>query len=304
MCNSSVIVPIVVVSGLAFLPVLFFIKAMTLAFVVELRGGLANRLRTLWSAHAFALRYRRPVVAIWPITGDMACPSNQLFTLDSPVLLINVDQTNRNYKRLLRVMRWLVSGFGIGLNRPIVPGIPWGDPPRFAPRWMPFQWIQTSTEFEISCHLSAPFRPNNALCRTARLRNDEVASRGPKVVGVHIRRRDHSYSIAMSGTSLFVTEMENIIYSDPHVQFLLCTDDPSEASTLTKLFGSRVHWFPPKSLDRSCHEAAIDAMVDFVTLSSCEAIVGSYLSSFSLLASRYGGIDLKMICADSLSSPV
>ena len=54
---------------------------MTLAFVVELQGGLANRLRAFWSAHAFALRYRRLVVVLWPITAEFGCDYERLITL-------------------------------------------------------------------------------------------------------------------------------------------------------------------------------------------------------------------------------
>lgn len=164
---------------------------MTLVFVVELEGGLANRLRTLWAAHAFALRYHRPVVAIWPISSELACPYEQLFTLDSPVLLVNLDQTMRTKQLLVRVLRRLVSGFGSGLNRPIVPGIPWGDPPRYAPRWMPVQWIKICAEFEDYSHLAAPFRPISELCELARKRVDAARGDGFTAVGIHIRRMDH-----------------------------------------------------------------------------------------------------------------
>lgn len=246
---------------------------MDLPTVYELSGA----------AHAFALRYRRPVVAIWPISSELACPYEQLFTLDSPVLLVNLDQTRRTRQLLVRVLRWLVSGFGSGLNRPIVPGIPWGDPPRYAPRWMLFQWIKICAEFEDYSHLAAPFRPISELCELARKRVDAARGDGFTAVRIHIRRMDHRYSIAHSKTKAFIDAIEWRLRLISSSRFLLCTDDPSEAKTLQAQFGDHVLWFPPASLDRAHREAAVAAMTDFLALSSFDSIVGSYLSSLSIL---------------------
>ena len=82
---------------------------MTLLFCVELQGGLANRLRALWSAHAFAQRHRRPVVVIWPVCPDLGCNAQALFELDSPLHLIQVHSARRADRLLLRLARWLLS---------------------------------------------------------------------------------------------------------------------------------------------------------------------------------------------------
>lgn len=48
-------------------------------------------------------------------------------------------------------------------------------------------------------------------------------------------------------------------------------------------FGDRVLWFPPASLDHVHREAAVAAMTDFLALSSFDSVIGSYLSSLSIL---------------------
>lgn len=275
---------------------------MTVLFVVELQGGLANRLRALWSAHAFALRHRRPVVVIWPLTAELACPHPQLFTLSSPVRLISVDVSRPWQHQALRLARCLFSTLRLGLNRPVDPGEAWGRPLRFAPRWLPFQWIQTCAEFEDSQHLAAPFRPLPSLQWRAASRLAEARSGGTPLLGVHIRRRDHRLAIACSDTGAFITAMQQQLRHQPASRFLLCTDDPAEVVPLRALFGDRLLWSPPACLDRSREAAALDALIDFLALAGCDAILGSHLSSFSLLAARYGGVPLTIAGAGEPSS--
>jgi len=275
---------------------------MTLAFVVELQGGLANRLRALWSAHAFALRYRRPVLVLWPLTAELGCAHQQLFTLSSPVRLISVDPARPLQGLLLRLARWLFSSLCLGLNRPVDAGEAWGRPLRYAPGWLPFQWIQTCAEFEACQHLAAPFAPLPALRQRAASLLAEARSGGAPLLGVHIRRSDHRLSIAASDTASFIRAMQEQLRGQPASRFLLCTDDPTEVAPLRALFGDRLHWSAPACLDRSRQQGAIEAMVDFLALAGCDAILGSHLSSFSLLAARYGNVPLTIAGAGEKDS--
>ena len=122
------------------------------------------------------------------------------------------------------------------------------------------------------------------------------------IVGVHIRRSDHHHAIARSNTKAFITAMRDQLNREPATRFLLCTDDPAEVEPLRILFGDRLHWYPPKCLDRSRQLSAIDALIDFLTLSGCNSIFCSYLSSFSLLAARMGGVPYTVIGSPDLSS--
>lgn len=268
---------------------------MTLAFVVELQGGLANRLRSLWSAHAFALRYRRPVVVLWPITAELACEYQQLFTLDSPVRVISVDPARPWQHSALRLARLMFSSLRFGLNCPVDAGEAWGRPMRFAPRWMPFQWIQTCAEFEIIHDLPPPFLPLRGISNQAASRLAKARASGGVLVGVHIRRTDHRHAVARSNTNAFIAAMRDQLTREPDTRFLLCTDDPAEVEPLRILFGDRLLWYPPKCLDRSRQLSAIDALIDFLALSGCNSIYCSYLSSFSLLAARTGGVPYTVI---------
>ncbi|MCX5967634.1 MAG: hypothetical protein NTV57_08350 [Cyanobacteria bacterium] len=241
------------------------------------------------------------MVVIWPITAELACAHQQLFTLSSPVRLISVDPSRPLQNLALRVTRWLFSSLCLGLNRPADAGEAWGRPPRFAPRWMPFQWIQTCFEFEDSQHLAAPFIPLPALRQRVATRLNEARFVGAPLLGVHIRRSDHRFAIAYSDTSAFIAAMQEHLRRHPASRFLLCTDDPAEVVPMRTLFGNRLIWSPSACLDRSHQVAAIDALVDFLALAGCDAILGSHLSSFSLLAARYGGVPVTIAGAPQTS---
>jgi hypothetical protein len=268
---------------------------LTLLFVVELKGGLANRLRALWSAHAFALRYRRAVVVLWPLTAELATPNGQLFNLVSPVRLITVNPSRPLQRLALRLSRWLFSSFRLGLNRPVDPGEAWGRPLRFAPLWMPFQWIQTCAEFEDCGDQPAPFQPLPSIQRLSTARLAQARQTNAPLVGVHIRRGDHRHAIANSTTSAFLTAMHERLIASPTTHFLLCTDDPLEVGPLRAEFGERLFASPPACLDRSHPQAGIDAFVEFLTLAGCDAILGSLQSSFSLLAARIGSVPISIV---------
>lgn len=263
---------------------------MTFLFVFELTGGLANRLRALWSAHAFALRYRRLVVVLWPLTSELACEYQQLFHINGRVCVICVTPADPFTGISLRLARFILSSFRFGLNCPIEAGEAWGKPLRFAPRWMPSQWIQTCASFEDFTDILPPFSPAPQLHHEASLRVAALRETGFPLIGVHVRRRDHRLSTRHSPTSAYIKAMTDCLRFKPRAYFLLCTDDRTEESCLRSVFGNRLIHYPPASLDRSSKQAGIDAMIDFLMLSSCDLILGSAFSSFSLLAARYGGI--------------
>lgn len=268
---------------------------MTLLFCVELQGGLANRLRTLWSAEAFARRYRRPVLVLWPINGDLACASRSLFQVSGNLVLIDVDLSRPPQRRLLRLARWLLSSLRLGLNRPVDPGQAWGQPLRYAPRWMPFQWIQTCAAFEDSSTTPPPFLPLASLKGAAAARVAVARHRSAPLIGIHVRRGDHQLATTHSQTSLFLEAIHGLLRRDPETRFLLCTDDPREVEHFRQVLGDRVCWTSPDSLDRGQPASASAAMIDFLSLAGCDAILGSYLSSFSLLAARCGAIPITLV---------
>lgn len=109
-------------------------------------------------------------------------------------------------------------------------------------------------------------------------------------VGVHIRRTDNWKSIEGSPTESFLQAMR----SRPETIFVVATDDKELRETLLQEFGTRCI-FPATTLSRRTEEGMISGVADFFALSKCSRIWGSYASSFSEIAARYGSTELKIL---------
>lgn len=120
-----------------------------------------------------------------------------------------------------------------------------------------------------------------------------IANRVPVLpencIGLHIRRGNHWHSLRYSPLSLFVKEMEETIDLHSTATFYLSTDCTRTEKTLRCRFGKRVHCQPGINRSRSEVRGIQDAVVDLLALSRCKIILGSYFSSFTSVASQWGG---------------
>ncbi len=112
-----------------------------------------------------------------------------------------------------------------------------------------------------------------------------------KAVGVHIRRGDHVKAKTQSTSAAFIKAMD----AEPvDTVFVVATDSSTERILFNEQFNGRV-WFPATSLSRMTQKGMNDAVTDFIALSRCKKILGSYASSFSELAALYGDVPLEVI---------
>lgn len=116
-----------------------------------------------------------------------------------------------------------------------------------------------------------------------------------KLVSVHIRRTDHIESIKNSPLELFVEKMQAELASEPDTYFYLATDDTGVEKELKEIFGERIITFENKSLKRDDEQGIIDAYVEMLCLASGTKILGSFNSTFSLMASKIGNIPLIVV---------
>jgi len=110
-------------------------------------------------------------------------------------------------------------------------------------------------------------------------------------VGIHIRRGDHKKAREHSPLEAFVETMKK---EPESTKFIVATDNASVKRELQTIFGERV-LFPANSLSRMTRIGMQDALLDFLALSKCSKIVGSYDSSFSEMAALYGNVPLVII---------
>ena len=111
------------------------------------------------------------------------------------------------------------------------------------------------------------------------------------VVGVHIRRTDHTISIQNSPTPAFVAAMR--AYPSTTL-FFVASDDDSERKTMQAIFPGRI-LVAASIIDRFTFNGGVNSFLDFLGLSMTSEILGSASSSFSEMAAAYGGIPLKIV---------
>ena len=105
-------------------------------------------------------------------------------------------------------------------------------------------------------------------------------------IGVHIRRTDHKKSIMRSPSTLFWETMRQA----HTVYFYVASDSNEERAYAAHLFPKRILMHEDAVLERNSVKGCECAMVDFLCLSKCKYIIGSYGSSFSEIAALYGNI--------------
>lgn len=81
--------------------------------------------------------------------------------------------------------------------------------------------------------------------------------------------------------------------------FYVTTDDAEVLMKLKSQFSEkRLIIYEDKILDRNSTIGIQDALVDMICLSKCRKIIGSYRSTFSLIPSIMGEINLEMVIKD------
>jgi hypothetical protein len=114
------------------------------------------------------------------------------------------------------------------------------------------------------------------------------------IVGVHIRRTDHSKAISESPSYSF---WETMAAEPTNTIFYVASDSNEERLIAIEKFPGRVIALNITSngFSRNHPYGIICAMIDLYCLSKCSKIIGSYCSSFSEVAGWWGRIPLSTI---------
>lgn len=139
------------------------------------------------------------------------------------------------------------------------------------------------------------FRPRGHLATQVEAALAPAKASGAPVIGIHIRRTDHQRSIAASPTGEFMEMIRAQLEENPKTRFFLATDDARERHALFQAFGTERFITLTNNFHRFDAAAATDALRDFLALSQCAEIWGSFASSFSEVAAAYGGRTLRTV---------
>jgi hypothetical protein len=234
--------------------------------IVEVVAGMANRLRAMVSALCLAEDLQMPIRIIWSANSP-ACMA-AFDTLFSQAFLpswasVAMSPTPENTTEVLSP-----SDLELWLSKSQTPIRSYGHfYQKDSQRWL--AWLRR-------------IMPNPTI---------HIPLVTQQRVGVHIRRGDHEKSKRYSPLPAFIEAMQK---EPSGTHFIVATDSMAERDALHILFGDRVT-FPASSLSRMTQAGMNSAVADFIALSRCLKILGSYQSSFSELAALYGDIPLEVI---------
>lgn len=115
----------------------------------------------------------------------------------------------------------------------------------------------------------------------------------PSTIGIHIRRTDNRQSILHSPNEYFIEKIKEEIEINPQAQFYLATDCEKTKEIILYNFKNRIitNNFV---LNRNTKEGMLHSLNDFLSLSLCSKILGSYRSSYGEIAAAYGNKPLIM----------
>ena len=259
-------------------------------------GGLANRMRTVVSALNLANRFDARTRIVWRVTQDFGATFEELFepiedslggvkNMRIPLL---VEKFGQRLMPLTQILCRFSGGKAIFNLEKI------GDFEAFkrkARRWNTV-WVRSCSSFyrdKSNTALEKVFVPKKEIMERARALSDEA------MIGLHIRRGDNLVSKTNSPLSLFIAEIESELKADSRTRFFLSTDDEETERFLRLRYPDAIVCQIGKRNARNDRKGMEDALVDFIALSRCRKILGSYWSSFSEIASEYGQCELKIL---------
>jgi hypothetical protein len=105
-------------------------------------------------------------------------------------------------------------------------------------------------------------------------------------IGVHLRQQDHFECMRQCSADTMWATMEK----EQTLSFFFTSDNMKERINAMHKFPGRVRLSSVIYNGRSSVSGMINGAIDFLTLSRCTKVLGSFRSSFSEMAAAYGGV--------------
>lgn len=148
-------------------------------------------------------------------------------------------------------------------------------------------------QYVVRNDIGSTFKP--AIELQARI-DDYIKNWNGDVVGVHVRRTDHAEAIKHSPLDNYYNKMDDELMRNPNTRFYLASDSDEVKEQMKSKYGAII-LSQDFTLSRKSPQGMKDAVVELFTLASCNKIIGSDYSSYSLMAARIN--DIPFICCDS-----
>lgn len=284
--------------------------------VCEPTSGLASRTYVLADAYALAKEYHHKLIVIWRKTSDCDCRYRDVYSTEQfSDVSFHVYECNQFEEKFsdLRAEHTLSGIFKMAresrirliyiCNHSVLYHYYRSQCQIYKNSYKDHNTLFNSEMARIN---SCFFEAYNCITGQGNIRDiqfqriylqeaDEILMNGGEnIIGVHIRRTDHSLA-KKSKTQHFVDRMEEEIKKNPKVHFYLATDDWEEQLQMIKRFGEHILVQKNKTLERSSYAGMHSSIVDLICLSKTSRILGSNRSIFSKFAAEYGGVPLEIM---------
>lgn len=279
---------------------------------IEPISGLANRMMALDSAISYCKKHNYQLNLIWPLFRGLNTRFDSLFEIPDIVnsisypseysenkLLINLKVGVRKLKKLFTDYRYdkIIDKRSSELitDQLVVPNsLSEEDNLSIGPEYKNI-FIRTDRRYFNNPNPYQELVPiKEILVEINRIKKQIPVL---KSIGIHIRRTDNIWAIENSPLSSFYGAIETILDKQPDELFYLATDSPSVQRNLIKRYGRSIIFYNKPSLSRNNDLGMKHALIELYLLSSTKIIIGSYGSSFSVVASELGNIPLDIILA-------
>ena len=262
-------------------------------------GGLANRFFAIDSAISLCRHYKHPLEIIWFKDPALNTTFHSLF---EPVSMSDVTIREANLMDYLLYDRPRKKNFFI----------PWifqkvtfrkrfyeRESQLLAKQSHDFSELASPGAIYIATFVQlVPSELNYSMFKPTlkiKMQIESVCAQlGDYCIGIHIRRGDNVFSISESPLSLFIKRIDHEISLNSSATFYLATDSDDVKADLVQRYGKRITVLN-RSADRLSTSGMQDAVSELFILASTKKVLGSYYSTFSVLAARLGYIEYEEI---------
>lgn len=265
-------------------------------------GGLANRMRAIDSAINMQNEGLCKVKILWYKDQQCGCAFTDIFY---PIKTVRDLKTTNGYRFVMRILgsknRIVRSFFRVLQRARLFRWYPKEDiegPYSFA-RLKEGRYLLVLMETWEYFYEKDKFNSDYIKIKDNATYNSCCSHIDENTIGVHIRRGDHKLSIKNSPLELFESAMKEECVKNEKTNFLLCTDDDGIKSYFSNSgFWHKLVFNPEGVISRDSTEGIKQAAGEMYALSKTRRIIGSYWSSFSLMAAKLGGIEVDVMCKD------
>jgi hypothetical protein len=259
--------------ALSRLTIKLHLKTNTKCMIVQMGGGLCNRLKRLASCLRMKTYLNQDGVLLlcWPLNYECNCKFSDLFSNEFKEYNLEIEPSDGRMWRF-----WL---------------LPDEVPIGFAQVFPSELGQDIDYEYEripnLICEEYLKYINQLIPNKDIQLVVDENSQRiGRDALGVHVRRGDFLKDpLRRSGTDLkFFQRVDRYLDDCAEGMIFLATDCPATQQSFKDRYGKRIVTHSKRSYDRSSKIGVQDAMVDLFLLAKSKYIVGSYLSTFTEMA--------------------